>query len=312
MLFESPVVGVKKEMFDMHKLRRMIQIAASTAMMFGLAAGVADASTLLDYTVTGNVALLSTATANPNSETVSFAGFSAAQAQTVVTANCPSGFTCSFGSLQEIDLGLNVATSGTVSIVSSVSTAGTIGCFLTGSDNCSTGNSSTGVAVEGLLSVTATDPLGNSVLATGPIPSFSPIATNSGFNTTKVLNVAGNSSNTYSGSGTYNPGTSEIYDTTDPTGSPYTTTWAQEAAAYTGGNVNLALNLGATYQAGSVTGGITVGGTNTAVINSGTVTAEYFFNYTESAIGSTPEPATLFLMGSALVGIGLLRKRVKS
>jgi hypothetical protein len=294
-----------------NRFRRIIQIAASTAITFGLAAGAANASTLLDYTVSGNVGALSTATANPNSETVSFAGFSAAQAQTVVTANCPVGFVCTFGSLQEIDLGLDVDTTGTVSIVSTVSTAGTVGCFLTGTDNCSSGNSSTGVAVEGQLTVTATDPLGNAVLATGSVPSFSPIATNSGFNTSKVLNVAGNSSNTYSGSGIYNPGTGEVYTTADPSGSPYPTSWSAEAAAYSASTVNLALSLGATYQAGSISGGITVGGTNTATVVDGTVTAEYLFNYTQTQIGATPEPATLFLMGSALVGIGLLRKRIK-
>lgn len=41
---------------------------------------------------------------------------------------------------------------------------------------------------------------------------------------------------------------------------------------------------------------------------SATITVDY--NY--SIPGSAPEPATLFLMGSALVGVGLLRKRAKS
>jgi hypothetical protein len=34
--------------------------------------------------------------------------------------------------------------------------------------------------------------------------------------------------------------------------------------------------------------------------------------YTYNPPSSTPEPATMFLMGSALVGVGLLRKRIKS
>jgi len=42
-------------------------------------------------------------------------------------------------------------------------------------------------------------------------------------------------------------------------------------------------------------------------------TADVFatVTYTYSIPSSTPEPATLFLMGSALVGVGLLRKRAK-
>jgi hypothetical protein len=170
------------------------------------------------------------------------------------------------------------------------------------------------VAVEGTLALTATDSLGNSVLATGPVPSVT-LATNSGSGVSKVLTVAANSNNLYTGSGTANVAFGEVYEASDPTGSNFTTSWASEAAAYTGGTVNLTLALNASYQAGSVTSGITIGSTNTAAINGGTVTAEYIFDYSEAqntVPGSTPEPATLFLMGSALVGIGLIRKRVRS
>lgn len=297
--------------------RRILTTVGCAVITLGFAAGIASADPLLDYTVTGTVGLFSTPP-NPNAEIASFAGFNATHAQALVTAACPPGFTCTFEALQEIDLGLSVTTSGTVSIVSSNSTTTTIGCFLTGSDNCTTGGGGTGaggVAVEGTLALTATDSLGNMVLATGPTASFSPIATNSGSGVNKVLNVAANSNTPYSGNGSAGVALGEIYATSDPTGSDFSTTWANEAAAYTGGTVNLNLGLNASYQAGSVTSGITVGGTNTATINGGTVTADYIFDYTETqntVPGSTPEPATLFLMGSALVGIGLIRKRVRS
>lgn len=64
---------------------------------------------------------------------------------------------------------------------------------------------------------------------------------------------------------------------------------------------------------GTTYGTFTVGGGGNNVVpvlhTNASFRAEIDYNYT--APSATPEPATLFLMGTALAGIGLLRKRIK-
>jgi hypothetical protein len=64
------------------------------------------------------------------------------------------------------------------------------------------------------------------------------------------------------------------------------------------------VSAGGTY-GGSASPGVFFSGNATA---SGVTT----ITYTYSVVSATPEPTTMVLFGSALVGLGLLRKRIRS
>jgi hypothetical protein len=83
-----------------------------------------------------------------------------------------------------------------------------------------------------------------------------------------------------------------------------------------GSNLNhyIATTLVPTFTlTGTTYGSFTVGGGGNNVVpvlhTNASFQAEIDYNYTVPS--STPEPATLFLMGTALAGVGLLRKRIK-
>jgi hypothetical protein len=80
-----------------------------------------------------------------------------------------------------------------------------------------------------------------------------------------------------------------------------------------------AVTNAAGYLSGATIGGSTLSGTTfnggggnikLSQVQSGTINGEIVFDFAPNS--TTPEPATMVLFGSALVGLGLLRKRARS
>jgi len=278
--------------------------------MIAVASGVASADTILEtQTQTGTLPSFSSPP-TPNTNTATFAGFDQTAANNSIV--CPVGFTCGTAVLYEIDLGLSANTSGQVTVSNSNPSNQNIYCIsAVNGDTCSgSGATATnGVSVAGTINLDVVDPNMNEVLAFNNAPTFTVATTNvSGSNAGRknYIIITGSAGvtgmTTYSGTGNPTDPISDIYDSTnDPT-------WSADSAAYIGGTVTLDLTLSGNQEIGSAATGVNPV-SSSASITGGTVTADYLFSYTETSNSTTPEPTTMVLMGGALLGIGLIRKR---
>jgi len=304
--------------------RRIFASLAPLAACAFLIAGNAGATSVTgSETVFGNITGFSSGT----SSSTSAAQFNAATA----TVICPNGYTCGPAVLYEIDFSLTTPLAGSVTVANSSSTQTGYYASATGFPGTYNGSptaggpNTTGTSVQQTVGVTLSDPLNSDLIDTAPVVDIptsnqykktggSPTGgcggtgSASSSNFINCLVVPTSSSTNYSGTGT------------DTEGSTYSTGdagWATESTPYSGpGTVSFGLAAAAPGTTnGTATGnGLSVG-TNTASITSLTdaLSVTYDYTYTETLIPtSAPEPTTMLLMGGALLGLGLVRRKTRS
>jgi len=288
--------------------------------MSAIAVAVCSLASATTITVTvdvfGNVPSITA----PNSGTVSASQFNASS-YAVSPASCTSlygpGATCSGITLTEIDVTIQANLSASVQVVNT--NAGTSYVGPIGGSNGSFGSATSGTAVDQVTTVSVDDPVNGDVV--DAVPTFSISTTNefrgtgAGVGTcgatgtataTRYVNClsVAHGTTTFTGTGT---------DT--ETGSFFNTdgSWATEMSPYTGsGSVTFTLSTAGGTNNGTLSAGVTIP-TNTAQINALTDGLEvaYTYTYSETVTSGVPEPVTMLLVGSGLLGLAFARKRVR-
>ena len=317
----------------MTSLRRLLIGVAA------LAAGAASvgATTITGQIVLANSAAFTTLTAGVGgtpTESVSVAKFNAAAVQAALTLSCTSGHTCNNVTLTAIDLTLTAsvtnsltATNTTASIKTIASgwavigdltldLAGSTGLGLAYDETVPTlnGTSSFTVAAKsGAVNGTTTKSTGSTGTSnTFGIAPYTIAGTTNYFGTGVVASSAAGKASVNVNS-PYAVSTNEFYNSTGvTTGVTNNNNRNLGSSLFTSdfigtGSTTYTLGLTSNLKSPTVVSGVSFAAQS--VLNSGSVQIQYTYSYDDTVNAAVPEPTSMALFGSALVGIGLLRRR---
>jgi hypothetical protein len=282
----------------MNFFRRTVIATAPVALGVLLFASGASATTITGFAhATGSI----TAFSAGSSSTVSASQFDQTALDAAIQAACPTGDTCSGSTLTEIDFALMVNLTASVTVSAGTGYVTAINGMLG-----TPGSAGSGTAIVATDTIDLTDPVSGGIDVTD-IPTFS-VATTNAFKNTNCTVTTGitsqhfqnclavaSSGQTYSGTGTATGADS------------YTGDLSGETSTYVGsGLVTFTLASEGAETNGSVLNNGTVSYSSGVTALSNALVVTYDYSYTET---SAPEPATMALVGGALLAIGIIRKK---
>jgi hypothetical protein len=239
---------------------------------------------------------------SPGSNSVTLQQFDVTDANSAIQSNCPVTDTCSALSLNSINFSINGNILGSLTFNNSA----TMSQRVTGD--------STGRIASAFADLYLVDPNGVTVAET--IPAFT-LSTN--FNVPAMGSVTKTGNGSDPETGTINAATGAVSTSVPGNNDTLTPTEISSTYEYFGNSFNASTNTivfdgtlgGGVSLPGNFPNGVTNTNNSETLLSSSSVGVQYVYSYTDTLISTTPEPATLVLFGSALIGIGLIRKRVR-